>query len=43
MNVKEVMHKGVDWVSPDTPVVDTSHVSPGDLLARCVKSVLGRH
>jgi CBS domain-containing protein len=22
MKVKEVMHKGVDWVSPDTPVVE---------------------
>jgi CBS domain-containing protein len=22
MKVKEVMHKGVDWVSPDTPVTE---------------------
>ena len=22
MKVKEVMHKGVDWVDPDTPVID---------------------
>ena len=22
MEVKEVMHKGVDWVSPDTPVTE---------------------
>ena len=22
MKVKEVMHKGVDWVNPDTPVID---------------------
>jgi len=22
MRVKEVMHKGVDWVAPDTPVTD---------------------
>ena len=22
MKVKEVMHKGVDWVAPDTPVTD---------------------
>src|SRR3989475_6970387 len=22
MKVKDVMHKGVDWVSPDTPVVE---------------------
>jgi len=24
MKVKEVMHKGVDWVSPDTPVTELS-------------------
>ena len=22
MKVKEAMHKGVDWVSPDTPVIE---------------------
>jgi len=22
MKVKDVMHKGVDWVSPDTPVTE---------------------
>jgi hypothetical protein len=22
MKVKEAMHKGVDWVGPDTPVTD---------------------
>jgi len=22
MKVKEAMHKGVDWVDPDTPVID---------------------
>ena len=22
MKVKEVMHKGIDWVGPDTPVTD---------------------
>jgi len=22
MKVKDVMHKGVDWVSPDTPVAE---------------------
>jgi hypothetical protein len=22
MKVKDAMHKGVDWVSPDTPVIE---------------------
>ena len=26
MKVKEVMHKGVDWVHPDTPVTDTREI-----------------
>jgi CBS domain-containing protein len=26
MKVKEVMHKGVDWVGPDTPVTDLAKI-----------------
>jgi CBS domain-containing protein len=26
MKVKDVMHKGVDWVSPDTPVVELARL-----------------
>jgi len=25
MKVKEAMHKGVDWVGPDTPVTDLAN------------------
>jgi hypothetical protein len=27
MKVKEVMHKGVDWVSPDTPVTELAKLA----------------
>ncbi len=26
MKVKEAMHKGVDWVAPDTPLVDLANL-----------------
>ena len=26
MKVKEVMHKGVDWAGPDTPVTDLADI-----------------
>ena len=29
MKVKEVMHKGVDWVSPDTPVIELAKLMRG--------------
>jgi CBS domain-containing protein len=29
MKVKEVMHKGVDWVSPDTPVTELAKLMRG--------------
>ena len=29
MRVKEVMHKGVDWVSPDTPVTEIAKLMQG--------------
>jgi len=29
MKVKEVMHKGVDWVSPDTPVIEIAKLMRG--------------
>ena len=29
MKVKEVMHKGVDWVSPDTPVAEIAKLMKG--------------
>src|SRR6185437_1380215 len=29
MKVKEVMHKGVDWVSPDTPVTEIAKLMQG--------------
>jgi hypothetical protein len=51
MKVKEVMHKGVDWVVPDTPVTDIANLSlgdvsssaPSDLLSEIVKSVSAHH
>ena len=27
MKVKDAMHKGVDWVSPDTPVTELAKLS----------------
>ncbi len=29
MKVKDVMHKGVDWVSPDTPVIELAKLMQG--------------
>src|SRR5579872_5662330 len=29
MKVKDVMHKGVDWVSPDTPVAEIAKLMQG--------------
>jgi CBS domain-containing protein len=29
MKVKDVMHKGVDWVSPDTPVIELAKLMKG--------------
>lgn len=29
MKVKEVMHKGVDWVSPDTPITEIAKLMQG--------------
>jgi CBS domain-containing protein len=29
MKVKDVMHKGVDWVSPDTPVTELAKLMQG--------------
>ena len=29
MKVKEVMHKGVDWVSPDTPIIELAKLMRG--------------
>ena len=29
MKVKEVMHKGVDWVSPDTPIAELAKLMRG--------------
>lgn len=29
MKVKDVMHKGVDWVSPDTPVTEVARMMQG--------------
>jgi CBS domain-containing protein len=29
MKVKDVMHKGVDWVSPDTPVIEIAKLMQG--------------
>ena len=29
MRVKDVMHKGVDWVSPDTPVTEIAKLMQG--------------
>jgi hypothetical protein len=28
MKVKDAMHKGVDWVSPDTPVTELAPPAP---------------
>ena len=29
MKVKDVMHKGVDWVSPDTPITEIAKLMQG--------------
>ncbi len=30
MKVKDAMHKGVDWVSPDTPVAELAKLMRND-------------